>query len=205
MVAWASRKRAATATACAWALLVGHPAFAQPAPPPASPSATTPDAAAPSSLKLPPDQTTALFGDWTLRCDRRVDLTPPQRVCELGLIVKKEGEASAVAQVAVGRVTRDGALQITAVLPPNVTLLSRPKVMVDGQEAASADLSWTRCISGGCFAGAPLSPALLKGLRSNVEAGRLDYLDGTGRSVTLSVSLRGIIPALDALAREEVN
>jgi invasion protein IalB len=193
---------AATATACA--VLVGHPVLAQPAPPPASLPAT-PDAAGPSSLKLPPDQTTAVFGDWTLRCDQRKDLTPPQRVCELGLIVQKDGEAGAVAQIALGRVTRDTALQITAVLPPDVALLSKPKVMIAGQEASAIDLSWTRCIAGGCFAGAPLSPALLNGLRASAAAGRLDYLDGTGRGVTVAVSLRGMVPALDALAREEAN
>jgi invasion protein IalB len=40
-----------------------------------------------------PDRTTASFGDWTLRCDRRADVTPPQRFCEIGQIIQRAGEA----------------------------------------------------------------------------------------------------------------
>ena len=185
------------ATAASGLLLVGHSAIAQ-SPPPAA----TPPKAAPGQI---PDQTTATFGDWTLRCDRRLDLTPPQRVCELGLVIQKPGEAGAQAQIAVGRVAAGQPLQITAVLPLNVALRTPPRVVIDGQQPSSTVLTWTRCIAGACFADAEISPALLNALRSRTEPARLDYRDGTDREVTQSVSFRGVRPALDALAQEEAK
>jgi invasion protein IalB len=193
----------ATAAACTSALLLlGHQAIAQ-ATLPSSPKALP--LAEATAANEAPDHTSTTFGDWTLRCDRRLDLTPPQRVCELGLVVQKAGETGAQAQIAVGRVARGSALQITAVVPPNLAFQTKPKVVVDGQDPSSTDLSWTRCIIGGCFADAPISPDLLKSLRSRTDHGRLDYHDGAGREVTLSVSFLGVKSALDALAREEAN
>ena len=76
----------ALAATCGLALVVlVSSASAQTAPAPAaaaSPPAPAPPAAAPS-----PSRTTASFGDWTLRCDRVADATPPKRSCELGLTV----------------------------------------------------------------------------------------------------------------------
>lgn len=149
-----------------------------------------------------PDQTTASYGDWTLRCNRRVDLTPPRRFCEMALIVQKPGEASAQGQVAVGRVARNEPLKVTAVLPPNLAFKTAPKLVTDGKDAVAIELAWTRCISGACFSDAPLSEETLSKLRSRTEAGRIDYRDGTDREASLPVSFRGFSQALDALARE---
>ena len=195
-MAWA-QKIAATAVFTSGLLVLTPHAIAQ--------SATPPKAGTPSQPAQTPDHTTATFGDWTLRCDRRLDLTPPQRVCELGLVIQKQGEAGAQAQIALGRVARGETLRITAVLPPNVALKANPKVVVEGQEPPSTELSWTRCIAGGCFADAAVSPALLNSLRTRTEPARLDYRDGTDRDMTLPISFKGVSPALEALAREEAN
>ena len=186
-------------------LVLSWQAMAQPANK-STPSATP--APAPGMISSPnptPDHTTATFDDWTLRCDRRLDITPSRRICELGLMVQKPGESGVQAQMAIGRVSRGEPLRFTAVLPPNVGLKTRPRLVVEGQEGASADLSWTRCIAGGCFADAELSTAALAILRSRTEPGRLNYRDGTERESTISISFRGLAAALDALAREEEN
>ncbi|HZX83424.1 MAG TPA: invasion associated locus B family protein [Reyranella sp.] len=184
------------ATTASGLLLAGHPVIAQS--PPAPPAAKT------SSAQVA-DQTTATFGDWTLRCDRRVDLTPPQRVCELGLVILKPGETGAQAQIAVGRVAPGRPLQITAVLPPNVALKTNPRVVIDGQQPSSTILTWSRCVAGACFADAELSPALMNAMRLRTDPARLDYRDGTDRDVSQSVSFRGVRPALEALAQEEAK
>ena len=173
------------ATAAFGLLLAGQPALAQ-----SSAPAAVPPKAPPGQV---PDQTTATFGDWTLRCDRRLDLTPPQRVCELGLVIQKPGEAGAQAQIAVGRVAAGQPLQITAVLPLNVALRTPPRVVIDGQQPSSTVLTWTRCIAGACFADAEISPALLNALRSRTEPARLDYRDGTDREVTQSVDRKSVV------------
>lgn len=149
-----------------------------------------------------PDQTTASYGDWTLRCNRRIDLTPPRRFCEMALIVQKSGEANAQGQVTVGRVARNEPLKVTAVLPPNVAFKTGPKLVVDGKDALTIELAWTRCTSGACFSDASLSDEAIGKLRSRTEAGRIDYRDGTDREASLPVSFRGFSQALDALARE---
>ncbi len=189
------------ATLASGLLVLGGPAMAQRVTPPAS-SATT---AKPSPPDASPDHTTATFGDWTLRCDRRLDLTPPQRICELGLVVQKQGESGAVAQIALGRVSRGEPLRITAVLPPNVSIKSSPKVIVEGLVPPSTELSWTRCIAGACFADAAVSDALLNSLRTRTEPARLDYRDATERDVTVPLSFKGVGTALEALGREEAN
>ena len=199
-MAWAQNMAAAAAFALGLLALGSH-AMAQSASPP--PSSST--AAPPSPSGPVPDHTTATFGDWTLRCDRRADLAPPQRVCELGLVVQKQGESGAQAQIALGRVARGGALRITAVLPPNIAIKSNPKVIVEDLKPPTTDLSWTRCIAGACFADAAVSTALLDSLRTRTEPGRLDYRDGTDRDITLPLSFRGVGEALAALAREEAN
>jgi invasion protein IalB len=162
-------------------------------------------AAGGTSTEPTPDHTTATFGDWTLRCDRRPDLSPPQRVCELGLAIQKAGETGVQAQMAIGRVAAGQPLRITAVLPPNVALRTNPRVVVEGLQLAPTLLSWTRCVAGACFADAEVSAELLKELRSRTEPSRLDYRDGTEREVVHSESFRGVRSALDALALEEAR
>jgi|LNAP01.1.fsa_nt_gb invasion protein IalB len=197
----ARMSEAITAAAiCAFGPLLAGSAIAQWATKP--PSSTPAEKAQTSST---PDQTTATFGDWTLRCDRRLDLTPPQRICELLLVIHKPGETAAQAQIAIGRVAAGQALRITAVLPSNVALQTNPRVVIDGQRSSSTALSWTRCIAGACFADAEIPPDLLNALRSRTEPARLDYRDGTEREVTQAVSFRGVRPALDALAVEEAR
>lgn len=174
----------------------GTPAKAQWAAKPAPGSPPAPAAA---------DHTTATFGDWTLRCDRRTDLTPPKRVCEIGLAIQKGGESGVQAQVAVGRIAAGQPLRLTAVLPPNVALKTTPSLVLDGQQPSSTVLSWTRCIAGACFADAEISPGLLDVLRSRSQPARLDYRDATEREVSQPVSLRGLRDAIDALVREEAR
>lgn len=199
-MAWISKAITTAAICASGPLLAGPQAMAQWATKP--PSSTTAETAPTAST---PDQTTATFGDWTLRCDRRPDLTPPQRVCELLLVIQKPGETAAQAQIAIGRVAAGQALRITAVLPPNVALKTNPRVVIEGQKPLSTELSWTRCIAGACFADSEVSPDLLNALRSRSEAARLDYRDGTERETSQSVSFRGVRPALDALALEEAK
>ena len=196
---WIFRTITIAVIATSGPLLAGQ-AAAQWAPKPPS---STPAEKAPNTSA--PDQTTATFGDWTLRCDRRPDLTPPQRICELVLSIQKPGESAAQAQVAIGRVAAGQALRVTVALPPNVALKSNPRMVIEGQRPLTATLSWTRCIAGACFADAELSSELLDILRSRTEPARLDYRDGTEREVSQSVSFRGVRPALDALAREEAR
>ncbi|MDP1960725.1 MAG: invasion associated locus B family protein [Reyranella sp.] len=180
-------------------LLFGSLAAAQQVP---KATATPPAAASPGAA---PDTTTASFGDWTLRCDRRMDVTPPQRFCELAHVVQKPGDANILGQFAVGRVARNDPLKFTTVLPVNVALKTLPRLVADGPEPVSVDLAWSRCLVGACFADATATDEVLKRLRSRTEPGRIVYRDGTDREASLPISFRGLAQALDALDREPAN
>ena len=183
------------------ALMFAGQAAAQQAPkaPPAQTAAPKPGTS-PS-----PDATTASFGDWTLRCDRRLDVTPPQRFCELAHVVQKPGESAILGQLAVGRVGKGDPLKITAVLPVSVALKILPKLVADRPEPLSVELTWTRCVVGACFSDVTASDEILKRLRALKEPARIEYRDGTDREASLPISFRGFGEALDALAHEPAN
>jgi invasion protein IalB len=186
---------------CALGLLIlASSAIGQSAPKPA-PAATAP----PPAVTATPSRTTASFGDWTLRCDRLADATPPRRMCELGLVVQNAGDQSVLAQIAVGRPATGEPLRLTAVLPANITVAVTPKLIIDGKEAGSLDLAWVRCLPGGCIATAVVSDDLLRKLKASPTPGHIEYHDAASREIKLPISLRGFGEAFDALGKESVN
>jgi invasion protein IalB len=176
-------------------------------------TATKPAAAAPSAAAAPPaagvaatpSRTTASFGDWTLRCDRVADATPPKRTCELGLTVQHAGDQSVLAQVAVGRTAAGEPLRFTAVLPANISVGTAPKLAVEGKDAGAVDLAWVRCLPGGCIATGGVSDDVVRKLKAAAAAGQLEYHDAAGREIKLPISWRGFGEAFEALGKEAVN
>ena len=116
-----------TLVALGFCLAFSTLAFGQAAPKPGT-VPVPPPAAAPAPA---PDRTTASFGDWVLRCDRRADTTPPQRFCELGQTVQRQGDAGPQAQLALGRILPTDPIRITLLLPINVAFEKGPKLIGD--------------------------------------------------------------------------
>ena len=192
------------ALACALAaLLLAASASAQtppakPAtPPPAAPAAATPAAPA---VSTDPAQTTASYGDWVLRCVRTGENNTGPRVCELVQSMVLQGQQQPVAQVALGYDKND--LRLTLVVPPAVAFSRGPALGIAGATAPNFDLVWRRCLPNGCFADAQVGPELLKLLRSRTEPLQIVFKDAGDRDTTLPFSMRGLLPALDALAKE---
>ena len=176
------------------------PALAQ------TPAPTTPPKAAGSPVaQALPDRTTASFGDWTLRCERRRDGGTPAKLCELAQAIQRAGDAGPLAQIALGRLANNEPLKLTVVLPLNIALGSAPKVAVDAKDGPAVQTAWQRCLPAGCLASATLTDDTVKKLRTDGETGKLDYKDATDRELSLPFSLRGLPEALDALARESTN
>jgi invasion protein IalB len=152
-----------------------------------------------------PDRTTASFGDWVLRCDRRSDVTPAQRFCEVGQTIQRPGDSGPQAQVGLGKIQPTDPIRITVLLPINVSLQPAVKIITDGPEAQTIELAWQRCLPTGCFTNAVLSDEVLKKLRVQKDGGRLDYRDGGNREVNLPISFRGFGEAWEAFLRETSN
>jgi len=151
-------------------------------------------------------RTNTTFGDWTLRCERNAGMQSSRQVCELGQMVRKQGEKTAMAQIAIGRVDSGNPLHLTVVVPMGVTLQGRgAKMAMEGKEVVSLDLPWTRCIPGGCFASAALSSDTIRKFKATTVMASLTYRDMDYREVKLPISFRGFGEALEALGREQGN
>ncbi|WP_375456605.1 invasion associated locus B family protein [uncultured Methylobacterium sp.] len=169
----------------------------------AQPGPAKPPAASVTAPPVPvePGTTTASFGDWVLRC-QRLGEADKGRLCEVTQAMQVQGQAAPIAQVAIGRLAAGEPLRVIAVLPAAVSFPSSVQILAGDDDGQPLDLPWRRCLPSGCFADAPTPDDVLKRWRNAREPGRITSKDATGREISLPLSLRGLGPALDALARE---
>jgi invasion protein IalB len=111
-----------------------------------------------------------------------------------------QGQQQPVAQVAVGYDKTD--LRFTLLVPPAISLSRGPTLGVANASAPHFDLAWRRCLPNGCFADVAVGAELLKTLRGHSDPMQIDFKDAAEREVKLPLSMRGLVPALDALAKE---
>ena len=149
-----------------------------------------------------PAATTASFGDWVMRCQRTGEGEKAIRVCEAAQTIQVQGQTGPIAQIGIGRLSAGEPLRMTVVLPPNITLPSNVHVVTDEKDDAGIELTWRRCLPGGCVAEAKLEPETIKTWRGRGAAGKLSYKDATGRAIAIPFSYRGLAQSLDALAKE---
>lgn len=174
-------------------------AFAQaPAPPQRAPAAAPP-AAKPSE----PDQTTANYGDWVLRCVRTAEGAANARACEIVQALAAQGQQTPVARVAIGSPEKPEKLHLTLMIAPAVSLGQGPQLRLpDKTTPPVVGLAWRRCLPAGCFADVALSPAAIKQLGQQSEPMELTLKDAGDNQVALLISIKGLAQALDALSRE---
>ncbi len=176
-------------------LLVATSAAAQPSRPPPPPAASQ---AAPAAPTTQPQQTTATFADWTLRCTR---ISPTAQSCEIAQGVSSQERT--IAQLAIGRVAKGQPLHLTILVPPSVSFAAAPALTVHDGDPALLTMTWRRCLPGGCVADGAVADDLLHRLRGMTEPARVVFADAGGRVVALPVSPQGLPQALDALAKED--
>ena len=145
-----------------------------------------------------PDNTTASYGDWVLRCQQSV----AARVCEIVQTLEQQGQRGPIALVAIGRPVKSEPIKLVIQVPPNLALGDKASVRVVVAEKDEALAVFQRCLPGGCFAEASLSDDAFKRWRGFGEAGQMRYLDAGRREVTLPLSFRGFPAAAEALQRE---
>ncbi len=149
-----------------------------------------------------PERTTATYGDWTLRCESQA-AGAATKACEAAHAVL-DGRGRAVAQFVIGRPAGSQATGMVAVVqvPVNATVAEPARFMLEASAPPVLSLPFRSCTSRGCFAEAPLPEQELSRLRQRAEPVRLEYRDAARSPVALSISLRGLGAALDALERE---
>jgi invasion protein IalB len=126
------------------------------------------------------------------------------RSCEVAQVISVQGAQQPIAQIALGRVAREQtALTLLVQVPVNIELGAPLRLIGDDREPLVIETSWRRCVPAGCFAGTELrEEAVVRRLRDRPEPVRIEFRDSTGRDLRLAFSVRGLGPALDALARE---
>lgn len=156
----------------------------------------------PGTAELP-DNTTATYGDWTLRCGMSANAQAPRRTCEVVQSIVLQGQNAPLSQLAVGRLMPKDPLYFTAVLPTNVTFPSTVRIALDEKDREPVELVWTRCLPNGCFASLAVGEPMLKRWRDHDSGGHLTFKNGPGQDTIVPISFRGLGRALDALAREQ--
>jgi invasion protein IalB len=191
--------RRLTALAITTGLLAGT-AFAQaPAqrPPQQRPGQAAQATPAPGAVSQP-DNTTASYGDWVLRCQQSV----AARVCEIVQTLEQQGQRGPIALVAIGRPVKEEPIKLVIQVPPNLSLGDKAAIRVTVADKDEAVAIFQRCLPGGCFAEASLSDDVFKRWRGFSEAAQMRYLDAGKREVALPLSFRGFPAAAEALQRE---
>lgn len=147
-----------------------------------------------------PQQTTATFGNWTLRCVRP---TGAAKLCEVMQLVQQDGKA--VAQIAVGSVAKGQPMRLTMLVPPSVTLGTAPQLMAAGGAGAGVGMTWRRCLPGGCIADGEVGAEALLRIQAWTQPGRIVFADGADRPVVMPFAPQGLVQALEALAAESAQ
>ncbi len=156
------------------------------------------DAAPPVSTE--PQNTSATYGDWILRCARGQDNV---KVCELDQPFQAQGQQGLYAQLIITRGTGKDSFRALFEVAPNLSFPSSVKVGVDEKDTAPIDLAWRRCLPGpGCFADADVKDEVVKKWRTQAGPGRIVFKDSAGHDVPIAFSFRGLPQALDALAKD---
>jgi invasion protein IalB len=145
-----------------------------------------------------PDNTTASYGDWVLRCQQSV----AARVCEIVQTLEQQGQRGPIALVAIGRPVKEEPIKLVIQVPPNLSLGDKAAIRVTIADKDEAVAVFQRCLPGGCFAEASLSDDVFKRWRGFSEAAQMRYLDAGKREVALPLSFRGFPAAAEALQRE---
>jgi invasion protein IalB len=158
----------------------------------------------PAPVSSEPETTTASYGAWTLRCQRRAEAGTEGRFCEVQQNIVPQGQQNPIAQVAIARPSPKEELRVTTVLPANVSFPSTAKIS-SGDKDAGVELAWRRCLQGGCIADNVLKEESVHNWRSEAsdDSGHLIFIEASGRSVNIQFSFRGFAQAMDALSKEK--
>jgi invasion protein IalB len=165
------------------------------APSPATtPAPNTPAAA--GGVGEGPSATTAVYGDWVVRCSQQGGA----RTCEAAQTIFAQGQQNPIAVIAIGREKQGAPLRLVAQLPLNVTVPSQVKIILAPNDPP-LELTFEQCLPSSCFAMIQSADNAVRRLRAHPDVARISYKDATEQDVGFQFSLRGLAPALDALAK----
>lgn len=137
-----------------------------------------------------PVQTTATYGDWTVRC--RALAAGTDQLCEMLQVVKAKGGQGALANIAVGRMPEDKTMRVVVQLPIAVHLPDAVQLKVGGKTLVTPQFE--SCFQTFCLARADLGPEATEAFR---KAGAMSivFKDRARAEKAVPVSLMGFTAA----------
>ncbi len=84
----------------------------------------------PAPIGSQPETTTATFGAWTLRCERRADVAKGQKLCEVEESVVPKDQQNPIAHIGIVHPlnTEKGVLRVNVIFPPNIFIPTAPAI-----------------------------------------------------------------------------
>jgi invasion protein IalB len=145
-----------------------------------------------------PQQTTATYEDWVVRCETAAG-PQPKKSCEMVQSTQMQGQG-VVSQIAVGHPVNGQPVKIVVQLLNGVWLPTGVK-LVTGKSDPGLTATFKRCLNG-CFADFEVKDDTIKKFRSMPEPGQIQFKDGAVKDVSLPLSFKGFGAAFDALSKE---
>jgi invasion protein IalB len=167
-----------------------------------APAPVVPSSASLSASGEKPQRTTASYDDWILQCDKKAG-PPPENVCEIAQVVQAQlqGKNVPFSLIAIPRPVNPKLIKMMVQLPVNVSLRGNVILRTDKADPGIAT-PFARCVVSGCVAEFDLKEDAVKKLRSAAAVGSIAFKNSNEQDVVVPLSLKGLAPALDALAKE---
>jgi invasion protein IalB len=156
--------------------------------------------APPAGGSTPPQQTTATYEDWIVRCETQPG-PPPQKFCEMVQFTQVKGGGSVISQVAIGRPVKGQPVKLVIQLPIGVWLPTGIKLFTGAKDPGLLT-TFKRCLPSACFTDAEINADTIRKFRTTAEAGQIQFKDGNQKDASLPVSFKGFGTAFDALQKE---
>lgn len=145
-----------------------------------------------------PSRTTAIYGDWIVRCETTKRGEDNARYCEMAQTFSGGNGQGNVAQVVIGRPEGEKMDRLVVELPAGVWLPEGVSLKVSDKDFAT--LTFKRCPQS-CFASTSLTDPQRETLFSATNAAFV-FKDAAQKPIAISLSLKGIRDAYKAMSEK---
>ena len=140
-----------------------------------------------------PAQTTATYGEWTVRCVAREALPP----CDMLQVAVAQDSGRQVLRLSLAHLGEDR-IGVQAWVPLGVMVSAGAMVRADGKRVELPGFGFTRCEGSGCFIEAIVPEASLAPFKRGRE-GVVAMLDSAGNPRGTRLGFSGFTAALEAM------
>ncbi|MEQ8231976.1 MAG: invasion associated locus B family protein [Gammaproteobacteria bacterium] len=150
--------------------------------------------AAGSAAPVPAQPDEQVHGNWTVRCEQVDSDAAPECIMDQNLVLRAGGQP--VLQFAIGLAPDDAIPTVLLKLPLGIYLPPGVSFRID--DGAAATFPVERCDPDGCQAVMKLRESTVTQLRAGHKL-EIGFHDGARAPLSMSLSLEGFGPAIDAL------